>query len=232
MGAAAGGRGAAAGRARRVGGTLRQQRGTQSRRLPVRHHPEGDPRGVQGLGGQRRSSAASARAAGRRHRRRRHPARLTPRWHVPTWHGSVQPCAIAELSPGDSWNRRLPRSIVEPNRRELSPNSATMCSRALPTGHDVWPLPLSRTEPLKPDVPAFPPDACSPSLAPRKPSYQDFRPGAFAGGHPAQPGVMPRPGPRHAGAIGRLGGSRTALHSSWSRTSPSRRSTTRPCCSW
>jgi hypothetical protein len=38
----------------------RKQRGAQPGRLPVRHHPEGDPRGVQGLGRRKCIGAASA----------------------------------------------------------------------------------------------------------------------------------------------------------------------------
>ena len=52
--------GAAAGRSRRMGGALPQQHSAQPGRLPVRHHPEGDPRGVQGLGRRKCIGAAIA----------------------------------------------------------------------------------------------------------------------------------------------------------------------------
>jgi hypothetical protein len=69
-------------------------------RLPVRHHPEGDPRGVQGVGGKDASAPPAPEPRGLRHRRRlRHPVRPTPRWHAPTWHSSDQPCAIADAIP-------------------------------------------------------------------------------------------------------------------------------------
>src|SRR5690606_15254146 len=60
----AGGRNPAPGGARRVGGALWRQHGAQSRRLLVRHHPEGAAGGVQGMGGDRSSSAARAASSG------------------------------------------------------------------------------------------------------------------------------------------------------------------------
>src|SRR3546814_8144536 len=57
-GLATGGRSPAAGGAGRMGGALLQQLGAQPGWLPVRHHPEGDPWGVQGLGGRQRHGAA------------------------------------------------------------------------------------------------------------------------------------------------------------------------------
>src|SRR3546814_18431331 len=58
-GLAAGGRSPAAGGAGRMGGALLQQLGAQTRWLPVRHHPEGDTWGAQGLGGRQRHGGTS-----------------------------------------------------------------------------------------------------------------------------------------------------------------------------